>query len=88
MGGDQIGTLHVMVDNPFFEWSDTFRSELESPLPGWFSGNLKSITRMPFQVSGGYVEEENDEFSLNYFDATYVSGTHPTVLIDCSCWQR
>lgn len=88
LGDDEIGTLHTMVDNPFFDWPEAFESELETSLPDWCARGLESITRMPFQVSGGYVEEQNDEFSLNYFDFTYVSGTHPTILIDCSCWQK
>jgi hypothetical protein len=80
------GPNHVLVDNPFYDWPEVVHSQLDESLPEWCKRILPKISKIPFEVSGGYLEEEDQQFSLNYLDCAHVTGTHPTLLVDCSCW--
>lgn len=84
---DDYLSHHIMADNPLYEWPEMLEDELDDPIPSRLSDGISTVSRIPFQVSGGYIEEDPDEFSLNYLSYTQVLGTHPTILVDNSCWQ-
>lgn len=84
---DLPGPLYITADNPFSNWPQTIQSELEDPIPDHLTNGLGAIDRIPFQVSGGYLNEGEDRFSLNYLHFTQVQGIHPTLLVDAMCWQ-
>ena len=86
--GDLPGPLYITADNPFSNWPETVQSELEDPIPDHLTRGLGAIDRVPFQVSGGYLNEGEDRFALNYLHFTQTQGIHPTLLVDAVCWQR
>lgn len=85
---DLPGPLYITADNPFSNWPETVQSELEEPIPEHLARGLGAIDRVPLQVSGGYMNEGEDRFSLNYLHFTQAQGIHPTMLVDAACWQR
>jgi len=85
---DLPGPLYITADNPFSNWPETIQSEFEEPIPDHLTNELGAIDRVPFQVSGGYLNEGKDRFALNYLHFAQAQGIHPTLLVDAVCWQR
>jgi len=76
---------HIIADNPFYNRDQDLASAVESELPEYIIDPLCSVNRLPFQVSGGYLPED-ELFSLNVIGAFYKGLMQETVFINSLCW--
>lgn len=78
---------HIITDNPFYDRRQDLTSAVESELPEYIIDPLCSVNRLPFQVSGGYLPED-EMFSLNVMDLFYKGLMHDTIFINALCWPN
>lgn len=79
--------LHVIADNPAFQRKDDVLANAEQDIPDYFLDTICSVNRLPYQVSGGY-REEDETFSLNLIDMLYKGLMQTTLFVNPMCWAE
>jgi len=75
-----VASSDVVVDNPFYQNATNIGDAFEMELPSQWQNTLRSVNRIPVDVSGGYLPED-EAFDLLHFNVVYIEMEEPVHLI-------
>ncbi|MDB2283271.1 ATP-binding protein [Halorubrum ezzemoulense] len=75
-----VASSDVVIDNPFYQNATDIGDAFEIELPSQWQDTLQSVNRIPVDVSGGILPED-EAFELRHFDVVYIEMDEPVHLV-------